>query len=206
MIKTMRNVQHKVLDWVIDNSPWVGLERRAEDFISQFEDNLGGESAHILDVGAGPGKYYLPLQNRGHQVTLLDVAKYESCPHPVTYFDGGNFPFEDNSFDASLLITMLHHTKDPDQILREAARVTRKRVIVIEDIYDTYAGRQLCKFRDAALNFEWIDHPMNFRSHKGWIDSFQDLGMRLVEKRDFTSYLMKLPIRTGLYVLEPPMK
>jgi ubiquinone/menaquinone biosynthesis C-methylase UbiE len=41
------------------------------------------------------------------------------CPDtkPVLY-DGKKMPFKDNVFDAALLITVLHHTPDPESIVR----------------------------------------------------------------------------------------
>ena len=65
---------------------------------------------------------------RSHRLTVLDVVKPGFQKSPVVVYDGGRFPFSDKSFDVSLLVTMLHHVPDPESIIREAGRVTRKSV------------------------------------------------------------------------------
>jgi SAM-dependent methyltransferase len=178
------------------------LEKRAESFIRMFEGEIKPDSM-ILDIGSGPGVYFQPLKDKGHWVSLMDTNRYKSCPHFMTYFDGKTFPFMDKSFNLSLLITVLHHTPDPEATLREAKRVSRDLVIVIEDVYESLPGRILTIARDAALNFEFVGHPLNFKSYSEWKRIFERLGFSLLREKDFTSYLGKLPIRTGLYILKP---
>jgi len=202
LMDKLRDCQHEFSDWVIRTNPGIGLDKRAEAFVKMFEHDLAPAS-RVLDIGSGPGVYYEPLTRRGHQVTLLDMKQYKSCRYPTTLFDGGKYPFEDKTFDVSLLVTVLHHTSDPEATLLEAKRVTSGTVVVIEDVYTGFPGRVLAIVRDAALNFEFIGHPMNFRSYLGWKETFSRLGFTLQKERDFYSYLMNLPIHTGLYILKP---
>ncbi len=202
MIEKIKNIQHNISDWLIKKSKWAHLDKRAEKFIQDFEEVLTPRS-QILDIGAGPGVYYEPLTKRGHEAVLLDVQKYKTCPYPVTYFNGSQIPFADKSFDTSLLITVLHHTPNPEAILKEAKRVTRKNIIVIEDIYTRPGGKAKCVIRDAVLNFEFVGHPMNFKSYEGWKNTFRNQGLSVVKEKDFYSYVGWLPIRTGLYILKP---
>ena len=202
MLKTIRKIQHCLLDWIVRSFARPTLEKRAAAFISMFEGELRPDSM-ILDIGAGPGVYFKPLMDKGYWVSLLDTERYKSCPYPVTYCDGKTYPFMDKSFEMSLLITVLHHTPDPEAVLLEAKRVTKDFVVVIEDVYDTWLGRLFAIIRDASLNFEFFGHPMNFRSYSGWKETFKRLGFTLLKEKDFTSYLGKIPIRTGFYLLKP---
>lgn len=89
----------------------------------------------ILDICAGSCEIAKILINNGFQVKPIDVVNksiYKDFS-PIIY-DGKRLPFKDNSFDVVLLITVLHHTKNPEEILREAARVAT-RIIVMEDLY-----------------------------------------------------------------------
>ena len=51
-------------------------------------------------------------------------------PIPVTPYDGGQFPFADKSFDVVIIADVLHHEKNPDALLRECIRVSRRLVII----------------------------------------------------------------------------
>lgn len=201
ILEVVKEFQHRWSDWIIKSSPWIGLDKRAEKFVDEFRQDLSPKSK-ILDIGAGPGVYYEPLSRLGHDVTLLDVKKYDACPHPVTLFDGTRIPFPNKHFDASLLITVLHHTPDPDAVLREARRVTRGVLVVIEDVYSRFGGKTLCVLRDAVLNCEFVGHPMNFRSCDEWKKTFLRTGFSLRREKDYYSHLLGLPIRTGVYVLD----
>ena len=202
MLKTIQEIQHTFLDKIIHRNRWIGLDKRAEEFVRLFEGNLSPGSK-ILDIGAGPGLYHEPLTARGHEVVLLDVKKFDSCPYPILLYDGKKIPLDDKSIDVSLLITVLHHTPNPEAILKEAKRVSRQRVIVIEDVYDGKGGEMLTKLRDATLNLEFFGHPMNFRSYRRWKNIFERLGFSLIAEKDFASYVLKIPIRTGMYILQP---
>lgn len=196
---SIRNFQHSVLDFF---SGFVNLYERADKFAELFQADLDPGSS-VLDIGSGSGIYYSILKSRGMEVTLLDVIRFKSCPFPVTLYDGRHFPFADESVDTSLLVTVLHHTSDPLQILKEAARVSRKNVIVIEDIYESFLGGVITRIRDMFFNFEYVGHPLQFRSAKDWEKDFLGLGYSLVRVEKFYSYLLGIPIYTGLFVLRP---
>ena len=52
---------------------------------------------------------------------------------PVTPFDGEHLPFADGSFDAVILVDVLHHASDPLALMREALRVSRG-LLVVKDV------------------------------------------------------------------------
>ena len=133
----------------------------------------------ILEVGSGPGSVVAVLREAGHHVTGLDVAdnSYSDDLRPVVY-DGATMPFEANAFDVALILTTLHHTSDPDRIIAQASRVAR-RLIVIEDVYDTRWQEIYTKVTDAFTNLEFIGHPHSNRSDAQWRACFERFGFRL---------------------------
>gem|GEM_PF-312384 len=133
----------------------------------------------VLEIGSGPGSVYQVVKGLGHQVTALDVEDQSLCDsaRPII-FDGQQIPFDNDKFDTALVLTVLHHAQDPDQVLREAARVA-SRVIVIEDIYFGKLHRRLTEFADSLCNFEFLNHPHNNRSHSQWLETFQNLKLNL---------------------------
>ena len=142
-LQKIRGVQKYLQDEVIRRFCVPELEDRAENFVKLFENYLS-PSSHILDIGGGWGFYGAPLERRGHHVVVLDAVKPRFQKVPVVLASAGKrLPFADESFDASLMITMLHHTTEPEKVIQEARRVTQKTLVVIEDLYRHAAGRFL---------------------------------------------------------------
>ncbi len=75
----------------------------------------------ILEVGAGNGALTFVLRENGLDITALDKVdnSHFETVKPVLA-DGAQMPFDDKAFDVVQLITMLHHTPDPDAVLKEA--------------------------------------------------------------------------------------
>lgn len=186
---------------MVRSFPSLGLEKRAEYFAGLFEKHLK-PSSRILDIGGGWGFYAEPLEKRGHDVTVLDVVKPALQRAPVVVYPGGKMPFEDGAFDASILVTMLHHTPDPEAILREAARVTRGPLIVVEDLYHHALGRVWTILRDQFYNFEFYGHPCNFKKREEWLAVFNRCGLKLRHDEQVYTWLAGLRILNGIFVLD----
>ena len=114
-------------------------------------------------------------------------------------YDGERLPFADKSFDACTIITVLHHTPDPDAILREAMRVTRKRIVIMEDIFRNPLQKQLTFFTDSLVNLEFEGHPHTNRSDAEWKETFERMGLKLVFREDFRTLVF---FRQVVYVVE----
>jgi alpha-1,6-mannosyltransferase len=154
----------------------------------------------ILDLGSGHGGLCLALRREGFDVTPVDVQNLSFFPEivPIIY-DGENLPFIDGTFDTSMLITMLHHTPDPEAVLREALRVTRKRLVIMEDIYSNPVQRELTYFTDSLVNLEFEGHPHTNKTDAEWLKLFDQLGLRLVYREDFRTLVF---FRQVIYVVE----
>jgi SAM-dependent methyltransferase len=131
----------------------------------------------VLDVGAGNCILCQELGRRGYDVVPVDFKNLSFVDEivPVAY-DGTTLPFSDDSFDVALVITVLHHVRDPDVVLAEARRVAR-RIIVIEEIYENLFEKYCTYAIDSLFNFEFFNHPRSNRTDAGWRQAFQ--GLRL---------------------------
>ncbi len=92
-----------------------------------------------LDIGTGTGVFAEAFAARGIAVTGIDVnadllvaarqyvpaAQFKEAPVE-------NIPFADRSFDLAFLGHVLHEADDPLTALKEARRVTRSRVAILE--------------------------------------------------------------------------
>lgn len=82
----------------------------------------------LIDIGGGTGNYAAALRERGFRpldvdrsAEMLDVAAAKGLD--IVEADATNLPLEDVSFDAAILISMLHHVDEPALALAEARRV-----------------------------------------------------------------------------------
>ncbi len=122
----------------------------------------------------------------------------------VVYEPGTPIPFADKSFDTSMFITVLHHIPDPVAVLKEAMRVTRKSVIIVEDLYRHSLGRLWTILRDMIYNFEFIGHPCQFHKREEWTEIFEGLGLHVRNIQEHYTWLSGLRILNGIFILELP--
>ena len=115
-----------------------------------------------MDIGSGTCNVCEILSKKGYEITPLDVhdLSFVNNIKPVIY-DGNKIPYANNKFDQTLILTVLHHTPNPEKILQEAKRVS-KRIIIIENVYSNWLHKYLTYFFDSLLNLEFIGHPHTF--------------------------------------------
>ncbi len=175
--------------WLLDAQKkyaWIAAHLRPED--------------EILELGSGMGSVIQILRDRGHRVAAFDVrdTSVRDDLSPALY-DGMRLPIRDRDCDICLLSTVLHHCANPDQVLAEALR-TAKKVIIIEDVYDTPWQRRLTHWLDSLLNWEFHTHPHSNRSDAEWKASFNRHGAALI---DTHIYKVALLFRQAVYVIIP---
>lgn len=95
------------------------------------------ENDRILDVGCGVGTLARAIQDsprcpKGVAAEGLERHARGNEPIPVTQYDGHTIPFPDDTFDLVILADVLHHDENPDRLLSECRRVSR-RYLVIKD-------------------------------------------------------------------------
>lgn len=163
-----------------------------------MQDHLKFLDRHI-EIGSGPGSVLSVLRKQNYFVDGLDVADngYRETLRPTVY-DGETIPFSNKSYDTALLLTVLHHTRDPDDILREASRIAKK-IVIIEDVYDNRVMEYLTKAFDSLMNLEFFGHPHSNRTDAEWRHSFSELGLNLTHS---TLHRVGGIFKQAIYVLE----
>lgn len=138
----------------------------------------------ILDLGAGNCLIAHYLQQQGFDVTAVDVANLSIVTglQPVVY-DGNILPFDHQTFDTVLLLTVLHHTPDPVAVLREASRVAR-RIIIIEDIYHNRIQQYLTYCMDTLVNLGHSKMTYQNKSDTEWKQVFEQMGLQLIAQQN----------------------
>jgi ubiquinone/menaquinone biosynthesis C-methylase UbiE len=137
-------------------------------------------SDRILDVGAGDCRLDVLLKKKvGCEVVPVDVEDFNETELTLTMFDGKRLPFPDDSFDAVLLIFVLHHAEDAQAVLAEARRVSRKSVIVFEDVTSNFWDRMMFRgFHHWLAWSEKISYPFREFRPSQWTELATSLGMR----------------------------
>jgi SAM-dependent methyltransferase len=108
--------------------------RRTEPRIAaQFWAALG-DARTVLNVGAGTGSYEPP----GRDVTAVEPsavmrAQRPAGAAPCVAAVADCLPFEDQSFDAAMAFSTVHHWPDPVAGLREMRRVAHRVVVFTHD-------------------------------------------------------------------------
>lgn len=106
---------------------------------------------NILEIGAGNGLVAESLQRQsGASFTLLDVVDYNRTDLKLHVFDGRTLPFDDNAFDLTLLVFVLHHNPDPRPVLREAMRVARHGILLVENDVQGVVRKPLTQMVDST--------------------------------------------------------
>ena len=95
--------------------------------------------ANILDVGTGSGLFAESFASKRLKVNGIDINS-EMIEAVKEYVPNGEFvtapaesiPYPDKSFDLVFLGHVLHETDNPLKAIREAKRVTKKRIVILE--------------------------------------------------------------------------
>ena len=111
----------------------------------------------VLDIGCGfgaLGKAVMSHQNcpRGVIVRGLEKKRRGGEAIEVIEYKGGPLPFSDKEFDVVVLADVLHHERDEDLLLTEAARITRRILIVKDHKPEGLFGYWRVCFLDWAAN------------------------------------------------------
>ena len=138
----------------------------------------------VLGVGCGDGLVaagVLALRP-GMVLQGVDVLKRPHTHIPVDLFDGRRIPHEDGSFDVVMMVDVLHHSDNPEQLLGEAARVARRCLIVKDHLSDGWLATPRLRLMDYVGNARHgVSLACVYWRHARWLEAFSRLGL-MVER------------------------
>ncbi len=180
------------------------LKNRSNQIYSQIKGYVAGKT--VLDLGCGNGKVGEALYKDGLDVKLVDNVDYNESDLPMEIYDSRRTSLKDGSVDTTLLLVVLHHCDKPTEVIEEAMRVTKKRLVVIESIFLTEDDRKFNIFIDWFYNrifsYEDVNVPLNFRTPDEWKKLFKEYGLKLVKEEDLGIDIPIVPEHHWLFVLE----
>ncbi len=125
------------------------VTRRTEPRIAAQIWAALGDARTVLNVGAGTGSY----EPADRDVTAVEPsalmrAQRPAGAAPCVDATAESLPFEDQSFDAAMAVSTVHHWPDPIAGLREMRRVARRVVVFTHDSSDAGWLRRFWLTRD----------------------------------------------------------
>jgi len=158
------------------------IENRRAGVLAQRLAELIPPGIQLLDVGCGDGLITQLIAKARPDITVrgLDVLERDHSYIPVKFFDGEVIPYGDATFDGVMFVDVLHHTQDPMVLLREAARVARKIIVIKDHLLDGLLAGLTLRFMDKVGNARhFVSLPYNYWSHQRWLEAFQTLDLQI---------------------------
>lgn len=144
------------------------------------------ENSKVLDVGCGDGLLAGLIQEKRPDVEIrgIDIMVREKTHIPVEKFDGNVIPYEDKSFDVVTFVDVLHHTDDPNVLLREAARVAKSFILIKDHTDEGFLSNITLRFMDWVGNKpHGVVLPYNYWKESQWKNAFENLQIEITDWR-----------------------
>ena len=146
--------------------------REGEDLDLVVEWSAGAGNA--LDVATGGGHVARRLREAGINVVSTDPAP---GMQPDVISRAEELPFADGSFDVVACRVAAHHFDGVENAVREMGRVSRDRVIVVDNLFLDDEAEEADRVRDPS-------HVRNYTEDE-WRQFFESAGLHVEEVRHF---------------------
>jgi SAM-dependent methyltransferase len=149
-----------------------------------------GEGVSAIDVATGGGHVARRLREAGANVVSLDPAP---GMEPDVVSRAEHIPFADGSFDVAVCRIAAHHFDDVALAVREMARITRDRVVVQDNLFQS----------ERVEEAERLHDPTHVRSYTEdeWRGFFKAAGLEVDELEIMRR---RLPLEPWLERAETP--
>lgn len=137
----------------------------------------------MLDVGCGDGLLDREIKKQRPDLAVagIDVLLRPQTHIPVTQFDGFHIPYRDKTFDIVMLIDVLHHAADPEQLMSECLRVSKTGIIIKDHIANNKFQFYMLKFMDWTGNASHgVRLPYNYWSAQKWNSQYQRMQLKKI--------------------------
>ena len=161
------------------------MERRARQLMERVRAWLPADGP-VLDLGSGTGHLSARLERElGLDVVSADVSDIHVVGRPPIRIGDGALPFDEGTYAAALLIFMLAYPDDPATVLREAARVTRGPVILVQSVHSNRLGYAWLRVRE----FLWTIVAFHVSKLVGYIS--HEAAFAMSTRRFYTAQALR---------------
>jgi ubiquinone/menaquinone biosynthesis C-methylase UbiE len=182
----------------------IGFAHSKLVFVPRMEALVNAIAAWIpagkaLDMGCGNGMIAAQVMERRPDVEIvgIDVLVRPDAVIPVQAYDGKTLPYADRSFDAVMLIDVLHHIDDRAASLAECLRVARGEVIIKDHFYANAVEHLILRGLDWVGNApHGVRLPYNYFTRRDWQTTLKSIGAREIERRESVTGLYPQPFQS----------
>lgn len=139
----------------------------------------------VLDVGCGTGSLGHALQTARPDVGVAGLERVRRGGEliPVEAYDGRAIPHGPGAFDVAILADVLHHEPEPDRLIRECARVSRRLVVIKDHKLGDLLALQRISLLDWAANApHGVPCLYRYNTLAEWRESHRRNGLTVVEE------------------------
>jgi len=164
----------------------------------------------VLDVGAGDGRLSSYVAARtGAAITLCNLGpRSESRQTCLPMSSPTVLPCADKAYHVVMMAFVLHHMEsagEQELLLKEALRVARQRLIILEDTAVGPLERLANRAFDYCLNAPYgVSCPFTYRSTDAWIATLERIGFRECHFRTFRGTWPNLKAYTQSVIVAEP--
>jgi SAM-dependent methyltransferase len=149
----------------------------------------GAPGRRLADIGGGTGNYALALQHDGWDPLVVDrspamLARAAAKGLRTLEADAQRLPLKDASFDAALMISMLHHVEDRGAALAEAQRILKPggRLVLMGFTHEDASTLWILDYFPSSRSWMEATHPPRSDFHEALpgarevVFAFEDLN------------------------------
>ena len=151
------------------------IERLGQHLAALVPDN-----ATVLDIGCGDGQLAQRISELRPGLTVrgIDVLVRQDTAIPVDEFDGTHIPLADGAVDVALLVDVTHHAENPHVLLKEAARVARRAVVIKDHLREGLAAEATLRLMDWVGNARFgVRLPYRYWTRDEWRKALAETGL-----------------------------
>lgn len=156
------------------------MGRRVRQLSRHIAELMPTGTLSVLDVGAGTGEMAIAINQLRPELSITgaDIYIRPKTFIPVKQYDGNRLPFENGTFDAVMVVDVLHHCDDSVAVLRECARVSRRWILIKDHVSNNTWDRLRLRFMDWVGNRAHnVVLPYNYLSEVEWSRVFDLIGL-----------------------------
>jgi len=160
-------------------------------------------NSKILDFGCGSGTVGKEFEVFfSGEILGVDIIDNRIEDMSFIKYDGGDLSFfKSDSFDTVLINFVLHHCKNPKELLKEIKRVSSGTIVLYENLPEGLLSKVMCFLHGVSFAklFQNNKEMGKFFTKSEWEDIFKELGLEVIHSKKVSAWFN--PMKEHLFIL-----